>query len=467
MNGTGVFELIKRGWVGSLALGMLGAMALAQAGPGKALAAQSTAAQSGQQTLAQQAIPDAPKPQTRLPNLGSVTPGQGTTSSSAGDQTPSAGAATPPPAPVPGAALPPNGAAHTVEEQTIFYDTPTGDAANADTYIVRVNDVNVPFTVKDSKGQLVAGLQANEVQVYENGLMQHITHFTDEAQPLSVTLVVDQSMTYDNMQRVNTALGALPGAFTPYDEISVFKYNNGPNMVTDFTGAQSARLTDAILISKGSGREPLLAGSLSGPMSQTTVINNQNFDPNTASQRGTSGIVLNPPKEVHTLNDAIMAAAKKLSDRPNGRRRVIYVISDGKEYGSTAKTKDVIKYLQTNQIEVDGTLVGDSSLPVVGFLDRMHLPLTMRDNVLPTYASETGGNFDSEFRTGGIEKSFAKIASEVRNRYTLDFITHEPQYDGKYRKLEVKVLRPDLTVIAKQGYYPTPQPTRPRPASAP
>ena len=152
-----------------------------------------------------------------------------------------------------------------------------------------------------------------------------------------MALVIDQSMTYDNMQRVNTALGAVQGAFTPYDEISVFKYNNGPNMVTDFTGAQSARLTDAILISKGSGREPPLAGRLSGPMSQTTVINNQNFDPNTASQRGTSGIVLNPPKEVHTLNDAIMAAAKTLSDRPNGRRRVIYVISDGKEYGSTAK----------------------------------------------------------------------------------------------------------------------------------
>jgi VWFA-related protein len=446
---------------------MLGALALAQAVPGKAMAAQSTAAQSGQQTLAQQAIPDAPKPQTKLPNLGSVTPGQGTTSSSAGDQTPSAGAATPLAAPAPDTALPPSGAAHAVEEQIAIYDTPTGDAANAATIRVQVNDVPVPFTVKDSKGNLMAGLQSNEVQVYENGVMQRIIHFTDEAQPLSVALVIDQSMTYDNMLRVNTALGALPDAFTRYDEISLFKYNNGPNMVTDFTGAQSARLTDAILISKGSGREPLLAGSLSGPMSQTTVINDQNFDPNTASQRGSSGIVLNPPREVHTLNDAILAAAKALSTRPIERRRVIYIISDGKEYGSTAKYKDVVKYLQTNQIEVDGTLVGDSAVWGLGVLDRIHLPLTMRDNILPAYAIATGGNFDAEFRTGGIEKSFARIASEVRNRYTLDFITHEPQFDGKYRKLEVKVLRPDLTVIAKQGYYPTPQPTRPRPAPAP
>jgi VWFA-related protein len=446
---------------------MLGALASAQAGPGKAMATLPAATQPAQQTLAQQAIPDAPKPQTTLPNLGPVTPGLGTTSSSAGDATPGAGATTPPDVPVPGTALPPSGVSEPVEEPSPTYDTPTGDAANAATIISRVTRVPVPFTVKDSKGNLVAGLHANEVQVYENGVMQNIVRFTADAVPLSVALVIDQSMTYDNMSRVNTALGALQGAFTPYDEISVFTYNNGPKTVTDFTGAQSARLTDAISISKGSGREPLLAGSLSGPMSQTTVINNQNFDPNTASQRGTSGIVLNPPKEVHTLNDAILAAAKALSNRPIERRRVIYVISDGKEYGSKAKTKDVITYLQTNQIEVDVTLVGDSSLPVVGFLDRWHLPGTMRDDVLPQYTNATGGDFDAEFRTAAIEKSFAKIASEVRNRYTVDFNSQLSPYYEKYRKLEVKILRPGLTVIAPQGYYPTPQPTRPRPASAP
>jgi hypothetical protein len=101
--------------------------------------------------------------------------------------------------------------------------------------------------------------------------------------------------------------------------------------------------------------------------------------------------------------------------------------------------------------------VGDSSLPVVGFFDRMHLPLTMRDNILPAYANATGGNFDGEFRQGGIEKSFAKIASEVRNQYTIGYYTHEPFIDGKYRNVEVKILRPNLQVLAKKGYWPTAQ----------
>ena len=134
---------------------------------------------------------------------------------------------------------------------------------------------------------------------------------------------------------------------------------------------------------------------------------------------------------------------------------MIYVISNGNEYGSEAKTKDVIRYLQANRIQVDVTLVGESSLPVVGFIDRFHLPLTMRDDVLTAYWQATGGVVDSEFRTREIEKSFAKITAEVRNQYTLGYYSQEPSIDGKFRQVEVKVLRPNLDIIAPKEYWPS------------
>jgi VWFA-related protein len=195
--------------------------------------------------------------------------------------------------------------------------------------------------------------------------------------------------------------------------------------------------------------------NLGGPLAQTTVINGRNFDPNTAPVRNSQAMELKVPKEVHTLNDAILEAAKSLTTRGRGRKRVIYVISDGKEYGSQAKTKQVIQYLQTNKIAVYGTLVGDSSLPMVGFLDKIHLPYTMRDNVLPVYVNETGGNLDAEFRQRGIEQSFQNIFEEVRTQYTIGYYSHQPFIDGKYRTIDVRVLRPNLTVIAKKGYIPT------------
>jgi VWFA-related protein len=336
--------------------------------------------------------------------------------------------------------------------------------ADAPTIHVQTNFVEVPFTVKDKKGRLVPGLTWRDVRVYENGLRQQMALFTVDPFPLSIALVIDQSLTYDNMAKVNKALGAIQAAFSPYDEVAVFTYNNGPRMRTDFTAGQSPRLNFVLDQSRTTGRDAVWTDT-GGPLSQNININNgaQSYiDPNTNSSHGRSlSNQQNVPREVHTLNDAILEAAIATSKAGKGRRRVVYVISDGKEYGSKAKYKEVVKYLQTNKIAVYGTLVGDSSLPVVGYLDKMHLPLMMRDNVLPAYAAETGGQFDAQFRQKGIEESFAKIAEEVRTQYTVGYYTHQPFIDGKFRSLEVKVLRPDLQVIAKKGYFPTASDARP------
>jgi VWFA-related protein len=398
----------------------------------------------------QQSVPDAPAPQQVQPNLklNTITP-----------VAPAVNAPTPQTtAPVPqgpGTALPSTPApTASVQDDGPAPDLPAageGSKATA-TFSVNVQFVEVPFTVKDSKGKLVPGLTWRDVRIYENGLLQSPKLFTVDPFPLSVALVIDQSVTFDTMEKINASLSALQQAFTPYDEVSVFTYNNGVTKQTEATAAQSARLGVILERSKGAGRDPVMG--LSGPLAQTTVINNHQVDPNTTAVRNQQGISFNAPKEYHTLNDAILAAARETARAPRGRRRVVYVISDGKEYGSVAKEKDVIKYLQTNNVEVFATLVGDSSIPGLGFLDRIHLPLTMRDDVLPRYASATGGQIDPEFRPRGIEASFARIADEVRSQYTVGYYTHASPLDERYRTVEVRVLRPGLDVIAKRGYYP-------------
>lgn len=400
-----------------------------------------------EEASAAQQIPDAPRPQVGLPTLNTVKPGMGTTPNVNGDQPP-----TDPQAPP--SSLPSSSAGQQKPDDGPPPELPaTGQGADAFKLVVRTNFVEVPFTVKDNKQRLVPGITWREVRIYENNLPQRLSIFTVDPFPLSVAIVIDQSLTPDNMAKVNNSLAALQGAFAPYDEAAVYTYNNGPQRRTDFTAANSARLEFALNNSKSPGREVYM--NMGGPLAQTTTLNGQQFDPNTAPVRNSRAMELKVPKEVHTLNDAILEAAKSMTTRGKGRRRVIYVISDGKEYGSKAKTKQVIQYLQTNKISVYGTLVGDSSLPVVGFLDKIHLPLTMRDNVLPAYTSETGGNLDAEFRQRGIEESFQKIFEEVRTQYTIGYYTHQPFIDGKYRTIDVRVLRPNLTVIAKKGYYPT------------
>jgi VWFA-related protein len=424
-----------------------------------ALTAVGPAVAQPQAPAQQQTIPDAPRSQA-LPNLRTITP---------------VGPAVPPPAPVadtsndgqaaPGTSLPstssPNAQANDQEQ-----GPPPLQNKDSFSIVIQTNFVEIPFTVKDSKGQLVPGISWRDVQVYENNVRQHIANYTTDPFPLSVAIVIDQSVTFDTMTKINNALGALQGAFSPYDEVAIFTYNNGVKEQTTFTAAQSARLGVILERSKGKGREPLMP--LGGPLSQGLTKNNENLDPNTSGHApGTPTNFEAPPKEFHTLNDAILAAATETTHAAKGRRRIVYVISDGKENGSKAKEKAVINYCLTNNVSVWSTLVGDSAIPGLGFVDRIHLPFTMREDVLPRYAAQTAGQVDPEFRTGGIERSFAKITEEVRNQYTIGYYSKEPMIDGKYRKIDVRILRPGLTVIAKDGYFPRPNATQHAPAATP
>ena len=411
---------------------------------------------AAQQAQQPSSLPDGPTPQPQQAPLtdltGPIKPGGGAgmepkgASSSATPEQPPAAEQAPPPArdeiQTAPPELPPPGEGFE-KTQTLFR--------------LNVNFVEVPVTIKDSKGQLVAGLTFRDFQVFENGVREPLRSFTVDPFPLSIVFVVDQSVTSDVMTKVNDSLGAIQGALTPYDEVAVFTYNNGAqNRSGGFTGAQSTRVPYVLAMTKAAGSEMLVPVN-SGPLAGCSITKNGScVDPNVQQGRSTgNSTFMTIPKEIHTLNDGILAAAKELSSRPKGRRRIIYVISDGKENGSKATYRDVLRYLQTNHIAVYGTLVGDSARWGEGYLSRVHLPFTMYDNLLAKYTLATGGTLDAERGTNGIERSYAKIAEEARNQYTLGYLSHQPVIDGKFRRIEVRVNRPNVEVVAKNGYYPS------------
>jgi VWFA-related protein len=410
----------------------------------------------------QPAVPDAPTPQPPPKLSGAdgtaITPGKG-----AGDE--QTGPSSSSTAPGDDQQAPPSSLPPSTQGKDNFQTTPPelpppGEGMSAIPRIVlNVNFVEVPVTVKDTKGKLVAGLTWRDFRVFENNTREPLRLFTVDPAPLSVVFVVDQSLTSDVMEKVNNSLGAIQGALTPYDEIAVFTYGNGAhNLSGGFTGAQSARVPFILSMTKAAGTEEIVPVN-SGPLAGCNVTQNGNcVDPNLQPGRSAgSGSFITIPKEIHTLNDAILAAAKELSTRPKEFRRIIYVISDGKEAGSKATYKEVLRYLQTNSIAVYGTAVGTSAVWGEGYISRFHLPFQMYDNRLYGYTVQTGGTLDSEPSLHGIEKSYAKIAEEARTQYTLGYLSHQPFIDGKYRAIDVRVERPGLEVIAKKGYYPNAQ----------
>ena len=315
------------------------------------------------------------------------------------------------------------------------------------TLTVHPTFVQVPVTVKNRDGRMVDGLLSTDFTVKENGAVQKLSFFTADPLALSVAIVLDTGMPDGDLQKINQTFSALAAAFAPYDEVALYTYSSTVTEVTDFAGV-TRRLTAALnrmkTVRGGYNGPPVLGGPMAnGPMINGVPVGGPPIAP-----------VYTPPKESHVLNDAILQAALNLQKRERTRRKIIFVISDGRESGSRASYSSVKKVLLSNQIQVQAVSVGNAALPVYENLATLRVPGQGYGNILPKYASATGGTEYRELSRDAIEDTYARAMSEARNQYTLGYIPTQPKTPAvAYRSIEVVVHRPGLTVYAKDGYY--------------
>jgi len=381
---------------------------------------------------AQQSVPDAPQPknpQTQFPDNAPPAPKN--------VHEDAAAAATPTPR---------------AQAQHVAQGDVITDRSQLPVLTIAVNFVQVPVTVKDNSGKLVPALTSNDFRVYEDGLPQQLKFFTADPSPLSAAVVVATDLPSATMKKINETLPALIGAFSEFDEVALYRYSHTVTQVSSYTGASSMP-TSVLNRVKRPGREggPPMTG---GPFGGGPSINGHPVnDPNATGGKSTE--VETPPREFFVLNDAILRAAQDLSRRDKTRRRIIFVISDGRELGSSAGYEEVKKILLSNNISVFAVGVDAAAIPIYDKLNRIRVPGFGTGNILAKYANDTGGNVIAEFDRQGIEQAYAQITETARNQYTLGYTTRATQASN-YRTIDVRVLRPNLNVIAKPGYYPLP-----------
>lgn len=383
--------------------------------------------------VGQQNIPDAPKPKATQP-------------AQFPDDAPPAPKNAHPEAPNAGPASTPQPSPTVPSRQTGDLVTSRNDLYK---FTVAVNFVQVPVTVMDSSGRLVPGLGPKDFTVYEDGEPQQLKFFTSDPFPLSAAVVVDSDLPSTTMKKVNESLPALIGAFSDFDEVALYRYGHTVQPVSGFA-ATSSITTTTLSKMRRPGRE---GGppAVFGPMAQGPSINGHEGVPGQTQNTQAPA----PVQESYVLNDAILRAAQDLSRRPRDRRKIIFVVSDGRELGSTAHYDDVKRVLLANNIAVYALGVDTAAIPIYDKLNRVRVPGFGYGNILPKYVSDTAGYMSAEFDRNSIEQAYARITDVARNQYTLGYTTRATP-SSAYRTIEVKVHRPNLTVYAKQGYYPLP-----------
>lgn len=316
-----------------------------------------------------------------------------------------------------------------------------------------VNFVSVPVTVKNEDGRPVFGLTKPDFSIYEDGVRQPIVFFTSDPFPISAAIVVDVGMPDVALRKVQDTFSALVGAFSEYDEVSVYTYGNTVKQQQDFSAALGDRTATTFRKVKGDEGKTGGVPVTEGPMVSGPSVNGRPFETGQTHHPNTR--TLEPSR---VLNDAILRATIDLAKRPRERRKVIFVISDGREDGSVASYEDVKKVLLSNEVTVYAVAIDSAAIPGYGKLQKLRLPRQGYSNILPKYASATGGEVFTKFDKEAMEQAYGALMEQARNQYTIGY-TSPATLSTAYRDIEVRISRAGLKVLARPGYYPLP-PTR-------
>jgi VWFA-related protein len=295
----------------------------------------------------------------------------------------------------------------------------------------------VPVSVKNGAGELVTDLEQSDFRIFEDGIEQPIALFSVDAFPLSAAILIDDDLKRSTSDRVQKTLETLAAGFSASDEFSLWRFDEVPDSISDFIADNDALLTQLKRIDLSSS----FPGVGSAPMTNGPRVNTQ--APTGPPQR--SAMSMGHPNYKH-INDAIYAAAEQLRERPRERRKIIFLISDGQNAkNNTHGYDETLKLLLSADISVYVVGVGEANLNRgITFLG---------NNILAKYAHATGGDIFYGSSRDDLEGLYPRVFEQARNQYTIAYSAIGTDRSQPYHAIEVRVKRPGLSLLTRDGYY--------------
>jgi Ca-activated chloride channel homolog len=128
-------------------------------------------------------------------------------------------------------------------------------------------------------------------------------------------------------------------------------------------------------------------------------------------------------------------------------RKILVIFTDGGDTTSAIRFADVMTLIRASDVTVYS----------IGFLQNQPGGGRAEQRVrLTQIAGESGGDafFPADMKQ--IDQAYEKILSQIRAQYSLGYVSTNTRTDGGWRKVEIKVKRPnarDLKIQARRGYF--------------
>jgi Ca-activated chloride channel family protein len=269
--------------------------------------------------------------------------------------------------------------------------------------VVRVNTdlVVLNITVTDKAGQYVPGLRLSDFTILEDGkevTAQLVSSFSMHESPFASVVLLDTSGSMESrLSLARSAAIRFLDRLREEDVAAVYKFDSKVEQVQEFSTSRDLA--------------PMAFGVHA--------------------------------KGMTTLNDAIVDAAKALSERPE-KRKAIIILSDGLDTFSKASSDKAVE----SALAIGASIYAVDMSAAEGSSFRNQQSAA----VLKNFAEKSGGRFVATPGGPALRDAFASIADELGHQYTIAYRPLNRARDGKWRKLEVKLSRGDLVVRTRKAY---------------
>jgi Ca-activated chloride channel homolog len=272
---------------------------------------------------------------------------------------------------------------------------------------VDTNLVLINVTVTDPLNRFVTGLEKENFRLFEDKIEQKLSTFASEDAPLSVGLVFDTSGSMGSkLAKSRQAVAQFFKTANPEDQFFLVQFNDRPELTQDFTH-NLEEIQNRLTFTQAKGRTALL--------------------------------------------DGVYMALNRMKKAQNPRKALL-IISDGGD-NSSRYTESEIKNLVR---ETDVQIYAIGIFEPISARGRTPEEL-MGPGLLTEIAEQTGGRHFAVENLNELPDVAAKIGIELRNQYILGYSPANQNRDGKYRKVQVKLVQPrglpPLRAYWRLGYY--------------
>ncbi len=347
------------------------------------------------------------------------------------------------------------------DNQEIIEET---DVTDDDVIEIDTSLVTIPVRVLDRNGRFVSGLKMEDFTVFEDKVEQEIAYFSNEEKPFTVALVLDMSYSSTfKIDEIQQAALQFVTELRPDDKVMVLSFDEELHVLCEpttdrktirsaivktriSTGTSLYEAVDFVInkrFNKIEGRKAIVL--FTDGVDTTSRGANDYKNLQDASELD----ALIYPIHYDTFADVQAIESGKVIIQDPNKPQTTPPIGGGTI--PTGGTNNPFPFpIPTGTIGGGGTKQQPRGIPSGGGTTREEYK--RGEEYLTEMADRTGGRVYQAVSASSLTDAFSKIASELREFYSLGYYPAEDAEEGKRRKIKVRVNREKVAVKARTSY---------------